>query len=68
MTPAAIIDVILVISLAVFGFRLFVKESKAVLGDLFQMLEFTLRWWIHIRNIVKNPLTAAPLVDEAPAA
>ena len=47
--PEKIIDLSLVTSLAVFGIRVFAKEVKAVLGDIFQVFEFVLRWWIMIR-------------------
>ena len=62
--PETIIDTSLVISLLVFGLRVLVKESKAVLGDLFQIVEFTIRWWIYIRGVVNTAgLTTAPIAE-----
>jgi len=58
--PERIVDTSLVTSLAVFGLRVLVKEAKAILGDLFQLLEFTIRWWIYIRNIVRG-VAATPV-------
>jgi len=64
MEPTTIIDISLVISLLVFGLRVLVKEAKAVLGDLFQLIVFALRWCIHIRRIVKEGATMPALMPE----
>jgi hypothetical protein len=52
--PEKIIDMSLVTSLLVFGVRVLVKESRAILGDLFQLCEFTIRWWIYIRGVEQD--------------
>ncbi len=48
--PETIIDMSLITSLFVFGIRVLIKEVKAVLGDMFQIFEFILQWWILIRE------------------
>src|SRR5579863_10319254 len=63
--PEKIMDTSLVISLVAFGVRILAKETKAVLGDLFQMLEFTIRWWIYIRSIAKSVVTAPVAANAA---
>ena len=57
--PQTIIDTSLTTSLLVFGIRVLVKELTAVLRDLFQIVEFTIRQWIYIRGVVKG-LTTTP--------
>jgi hypothetical protein len=41
----------------VFVIRIFAKELKVVLGDLFQIVEFVIRWWIFTRRLWTQPPT-----------
>ena len=50
----------------VFVIRILAKELKVVLGDLFQIVEFVIRWWIFTRRLLTQPPTviaAGPIAE-----
>jgi hypothetical protein len=55
--PERIISISLLISLLVFGLRVLANEVKAVLGDWFKIVEFTIRWWIFICEMFEPRVT-----------
>jgi hypothetical protein len=48
-------EVTLTTSLGLFGLKLFAKELKPLLRECFQIVEFTMRWWIFIRSGLTAP-------------
>jgi hypothetical protein len=58
--PERIIDTSVSTSVFVFVARVLLKEAKTVLGDLFQLIEFFIHWWIHIKNVLADPGSGVP--------
>jgi hypothetical protein len=56
--PQNVTDSSVDISLMVFAIRVVVKEAKAIVDELFQLIEILIRWWIFIRTVVKNTPTS----------